>query len=168
MTAPKRSRRPPDVKAFHFLLGHQLHRAPRISISASQFKQKQMAAHSNRLGLPAGSSVLIHRSRSTGHLQSTLHKPGRPALSAQATSTGRDASESKSASKSNEFPQFEDSSNDLGEFLPKREPGGFPNIAVRNRYFAPCNLFACPTMRLVLIVTSGGSSLAADEWPLTH
>jgi hypothetical protein len=55
----------------------------------------------------------------------------------QATSTGRNKSDSKKDKKDDQYPPFEESRNDLGEFLPKREPGAFPKIAVRNRYLRP-------------------------------
>ena len=92
-----------------------------------------MAAHCNSQCLLAGSPATAHRSIGASH-QSRLHKPSRPALYAQATSTGRDTSKSKSGRKDDELPEFEDSSNDVGELLPKREPGSFPNMAVRDRY----------------------------------
>ena len=92
-----------------------------------------MAAHCKDVYAPARPNVSAHRALSAKLPQTLLHKLSRPVLYSQATSTGRDSSESLSDNKDGDFPQFEDSSNDSGGFLPRREPGSFPNIAVRNR-----------------------------------
>ena len=92
-----------------------------------------MAAHCKDIFAPARPVVSAHRALSAKLPQNLLQKLGRPVSYSQAASTGRDSSERLSDSKGEDFPQFEDSSNDDGGFLPRREPGSFPNIAVRNR-----------------------------------
>ena len=110
-----------------------------------------MAGLCNCCTSPIGLASSAHRSLGAPLPQSRLYKHSRPALYNQATSTGRDTSESKKDNKDDQFPQFEDSSNDLGEFLPKREPGAFPNIAVRHRCFRPPNgAFRCPSNHTTL------------------
>ncbi|CAK0786675.1 hypothetical protein CVIRNUC_009889 [Coccomyxa viridis] len=100
-----------------------------------------MAAHCKDIFAPARPVVSAHRALSAKLPQNLLQKLGRPVSYSQAASTGRDSSESLSDSKGEDFPQFEDSSNDNGGFLPRREPGSFPNIAVRNRQLTRLSSF---------------------------
>ena len=81
--------------------------------------------------------------RSTPH-RSSLHSHGmlsRSALCRAApTQKGTEKNDIR-GSNSNDFPVFESEEDDQGEFLPVRNPGTFPNIAVRGRCL--CNSTVC-------------------------
>ncbi len=52
---------------------------------------------------------------------------------AASTQKGEQRSRDSTSEKGSEFPSFESDSKDDGEFLPVRQPGEFPSIAVRPR-----------------------------------
>ena len=68
----------------------------------------------------------------------------RPALCRAApTKKGAEKNTVRESTNGSDLPVFESNKDDQGEFLPVRNPGTFPNIAVRGR--CSCNPTICMT-----------------------